>query len=61
MVCSDHVFVKGVLLLLSPDYRVGSIGAPKIGSIEAAIGMTMHFGGVELANGRLAPVFLTVQ
>lgn len=48
MVCSDHMLVKGVLLLLSPDYRVGSNGAPKIGSIEAAIGMTMHFGGVEL-------------
>ena len=47
MVCSDHALVKDLLLLLSPDYRVGSNGAPKIGSIEAAIGMTIHFGGVE--------------
>jgi enoyl-CoA hydratase len=48
MVCSDHVLVKDLLLLLSPDYRVGSNGAPETGSIETAIGMTMHFGGVEL-------------
>ena len=59
--CSGHAVAKGAFLLLAADYRIGVDGAFKIGLNEVAIGMPMHFGGVELANGRLAPVFLTVQ
>jgi enoyl-CoA hydratase len=43
--------------LLAADYRIGVDGVFKIGLNEVAIGMTMHYGGVELARGRLAPVF----
>lgn len=55
--CSGHAVAKGAFLLLAADYRIGVDGAFKIGLNEVAIGMTMHHGGVELARGRLAPVF----
>jgi enoyl-CoA hydratase len=55
--CNGHAVAKGAFLLLAADYRVGVDGAFKIGLNEVAIGMTMHYGGVELARGRLAPVF----
>ena len=55
--CNGHAVAKGAFLLLAADYRIGVDGAFKIGLNEVAIGMTMHFGGVELARGRLAPVF----
>lgn len=55
--CSGHAVAKGAFLLLAGDYRIGVDGAFKIGLNEVAIGMTMHHGGVELARGRLAPVF----
>lgn len=55
--CSGHAIAKGAFLLLAADYRIGVDGAFKIGLNEVAIGMTMHHGGVELARGRLAPVF----
>jgi enoyl-CoA hydratase len=55
--CSGHAIAKGAFLLLAADYRIGVDGVFKIGLNEVAIGMTMHFGGVELARGRLAPVF----
>ena len=55
--CSGHAVAKGAFLLLAADYRIGVDGAFKIGLNEVAIGMTMHYGGVELARGRLAPVF----
>jgi len=55
--CSGHAVAKGAFLLLAADYRIGVDGAFKIGLNEVAIGMPMHFGGVELALGRLAPVF----
>jgi enoyl-CoA hydratase len=55
--CSGHAVAKGAFLLLAADYRIGVDGAFKIGLNEVAIGMPMHFGGVELARGRLAPVF----
>ncbi|GAC40266.1 enoyl-CoA hydratase [Paraglaciecola psychrophila 170] len=48
---------QGASLLLAADYRIGVDGAFKIGLNEVAIGMTMPHGGVELARGRLAPVF----
>jgi enoyl-CoA hydratase len=55
--CSGHAVAKGAFLLLAADYRIGVAGAFKIGLNEVAIGMTMHHAGVELARGRLAPVF----
>jgi enoyl-CoA hydratase len=55
--CSGHAVAKGAFLLLAADYRIGVDGVFKIGLNEVAIGMTMHYGGVELARGRLAPVF----
>jgi enoyl-CoA hydratase len=55
--CSGHAVAKGAFLLLSADYRIGVAGNFKIGLNEVAIGMTMHHAGVELARGRMAPVF----
>ncbi|MFT4993375.1 MAG: enoyl-CoA hydratase [Paraglaciecola sp.] len=55
--CSGHAVAKGAFLLLAADYRIGVQGKFKIGLNEVAIGMTMHYAGVELARGRLAPVF----
>ena len=52
---------KGAFLLLAADYQVGVDGTFKIGLNEVAIGMTMHYGGVELARGRLAPVFFNLS
>ncbi len=56
--CSGHAVAKGSFLLLSSDYRLGTEGDFKIGLNEVAIGMTMHYAGIEIARGRLAPVFL---
>lgn len=55
--CSGHAVAKGAFLLLSADYRIGVEGEFKIGLNEVAIGMTMHHAGLEIARGRLAPVF----
>ncbi|MEO9946673.1 crotonase/enoyl-CoA hydratase family protein [Paraglaciecola sp.] len=55
--CSGHAVAKGAFLLLAADYRIGVEGPFKIGLNEVAIGMTMHHAGLELARGRLAPVF----
>jgi enoyl-CoA hydratase len=55
--CPGHAVAKGAFLLLSADYRIGVEGDFKIGLNEVAIGMSMHHAGVELARGRLAPVF----
>jgi enoyl-CoA hydratase len=55
--CSGHAVAKGAFLLLAADYRIGVEGQFKIGLNEVAIGMTMHHAGIELARGRLAPVF----
>jgi enoyl-CoA hydratase len=55
--CSGHAVAKGAFLLLSADYRIGVEGKFKIGLNEVAIGMTMHYAGVEIARGRLSPVF----
>ncbi|MFT6898666.1 MAG: enoyl-CoA hydratase [Paraglaciecola sp.] len=55
--CTGHAVAKGAFVLLAADYRIGLQGNFKIGLNEVAIGMTMHHAGVELARGRLAPVF----
>ena len=55
--CPGHAIAKGAFLLLSADYRLGTEGDFKIGLNEVMIGMTMHNAGIEIAKGRLAPVF----
>ncbi|MFK8049716.1 MAG: crotonase/enoyl-CoA hydratase family protein [Halioglobus sp.] len=51
---SGHAIAMGGLLLLSADYRIGIEGNFKIGLNEVAIGMTMPYFGVVLAQSRLA-------
>lgn len=55
--CTGHAIAKGAFLLLASDYRLGVEGEFKLGLNEVAIGMTMHHAGIELARGRLAPVY----
>jgi enoyl-CoA hydratase len=52
---TGHALAMGVFLVLSGDYRVGALGAHKIGANEVAIGITMPFFGVEICRQRLAP------
>ena len=51
---SGHALAMGALLLLSADYRIGLAGDYKIGLNEVAIGLTMPYFGVELAQNRIA-------
>jgi enoyl-CoA hydratase len=53
--CSGHALAMGAFLVLAGDYRVGALGAHKIGANEVAIGITMPFFGVEICRQRLAP------
>jgi enoyl-CoA hydratase len=55
---SGHALAMGALLLLSADYRIGVHGTYKIGLNEVAIGMTLPYFGVELAQARLAKAHL---
>ncbi len=57
--CNGHAIAKGAFLLLSCDHRIGSEGAFKIGLNEVAIGMTMHYAGIELARNRIPRNYLT--
>jgi enoyl-CoA hydratase len=53
--CSGHALAMGVFLVLAGDYRVGALGAHKIGANEVAIGITMPFFGIEMCRQRLVP------
>jgi enoyl-CoA hydratase len=57
MACNGHAVAKGAFLLLSADYRIGTEGDFKIGLNEVMIGMTMHNAGIEIAKGKLSPVY----
>ena len=57
--CSGHAIAKGAFLLLSCDYRIGSLGKFKIGLNEVTIGMTMHQAGIEIARNRIPTNYLT--
>ena len=46
--------------MLAVDYQISVNGAFNTGLNEVAIGMTMHLGGVESTQGRMAQVLLTV-
>jgi len=51
---SGHALAMGGMLLLSTDYRIGMEGNFKIGLNEVAIGMTLPYFGVVLAQFRLS-------
>ncbi len=53
MAASGHAVAKGGFLLLAADYRVGVEGEFKIGLNEVAIGIPMHFAGIEIARYRI--------
>jgi enoyl-CoA hydratase len=53
--CTGHAIAMGVFLVLAGDYRIGALGAHRIGANEVAIGITMPFFGVEICRQRLAP------
>ena len=57
LACSGHALAMGALLCLSCDYRIGVEGEFKIGLNEVAIGMTMPWFGVHLAEYRLTPAY----
>ncbi len=46
--CNGHAVAMGVFLLLSGDYRIGTLGPYKITANEVAIGMTMPRAAVEI-------------
>jgi enoyl-CoA hydratase len=53
--CTGHAIAMGAFLVLAGDYRVGALGAHRIGANEVAIGITMPHFGVEICRQRLAP------
>jgi enoyl-CoA hydratase len=53
--CGGHAIAMGAFLVLAGDYRVGALGAHRIGANEVAIGITMPFFGVEICRQRLSP------
>ncbi|TNC82088.1 MAG: crotonase/enoyl-CoA hydratase family protein [Oleiphilus sp.] len=52
-----HAVAKGAFLLLCSDYRIGAAGDFKIGLNEVAIGITMHYAGLEMARFGLANAY----
>ncbi len=55
---SGHALAMGALLLLSADYRIGIHGNYKLGLNEVAIGMTLPYFAIELAQARLVNTHL---
>lgn len=55
---SGHALAMGALLLLSADYRIGIHGDYKLGLNEVAIGMTLPYFAIELAQARLTKTHL---
>ncbi len=56
---SGHALAMGALLCLSADYRIGISGGYKLGLNEVAIGMTLPWFGIELAQSRLEETHLS--
>lgn len=50
---TGHALAMGALICLSADYRLGCRGAFKLGLNEVAIGMTLPWFGIELAQERV--------
>ena len=55
--CNGHALAMGGFLLLSGDVRIGAAGEHRIGLNEVAIGLTLPWFGVALAEHRLAPPY----
>ncbi|HKA14667.1 MAG TPA: crotonase/enoyl-CoA hydratase family protein [Myxococcota bacterium] len=53
--CTGHAIAMGVFLVLAGAYRIGALGARRIGANEVAIGIAMPHFGVEICRQRLAP------
>jgi enoyl-CoA hydratase len=51
--CTGHALAMGAFLLLSADYRIGTVGAYKIAANEVAIGMTVPYFALALCRHRL--------
>ena len=50
---TGHALAMGTLICLAADYRVGARGNFKLGLNEVAIGMTLPWFGIELAQERV--------
>ncbi|HVW34298.1 MAG TPA: enoyl-CoA hydratase-related protein, partial [Acidimicrobiia bacterium] len=57
--CTGHALAGGALLLLSADYRVGTVGAYKIGLNEVRIGLALPRSALVIARHRLSTRHLT--
>ena len=53
--CPGHAVAMGVFLLLSGDYRIGTVGSYRITANEVAIGLPMPRAAVEICRQRLTP------
>lgn len=53
-----HAMAAGAFVLLAADVRIGVDGPYKVGLNEVAIGLTMPWAGLALAEHRLAPPHL---
>jgi enoyl-CoA hydratase len=53
--CNGNAIAMAAFLLLSGDYRVGTVGTYKIIANEVAIGLTMPRSAVEICRQRLTP------
>lgn len=51
--CNGHAIAKGCFLMLCSDYRIGVEGPFKLGLNEVAIGITMHYAGIEMARNKM--------
>lgn len=52
--CTGHAVAAGALLMMGADYRVGALGAFRIGLIETQIGMVLPRWAIELSRERLS-------
>jgi len=55
MACPGHAIAAGLFVLLSGDYRVAASGRFKYTANEAAIGLPIPSGAVEICRQRLSP------
>ena len=58
-VATGHAVAMGAFLLLASDYRIGAKGAFKLGFNESAKGIEIPYIGIQLAQERLSPLYLT--
>jgi len=56
--CTGHALAMGAFLLLAGDYRIGTMGAFKVGANEVAIGLPMPRFATEMCRQRLANTYL---